>query len=138
MISFIRTVALNLKISIQSLRVFKVRTALALSGVLLGTISTIIVTTISLSLQRQTQEALSSLGENLLIIRSGFTYSLRASRILSNEMTLTLDDAVVISHLSPLIKVTVPAVSQVYPVRFREITLTDALVFGTTEDYFGL
>ena len=65
-----KRIYLNLTIAKRSLYNFKLRSALALLGVFLGTFSLIVVSNLSGSFAQKTMLEINSLGENLLIVRN--------------------------------------------------------------------
>jgi putative ABC transport system permease protein len=98
-----KRIYLNLHIALRSLANFKLRTALAILGVFLGTFSLIIVSNLSDSLRKKTEKEAASLGKNLLIVRSGVVRRFGAqTRLLSEATTLTTRDAkaIKVHHLS--------------------------------------
>ena len=68
-----RAIFLNLGIGLKTLAVFKVRAILAITGMILGTLSVVLVNNITGSLKKKTAQELASLGKNIMVIRSDFT-----------------------------------------------------------------
>jgi putative ABC transport system permease protein len=127
---------LNLKIAMRSLLIFKLRSALAILGVFLGTFSLIIVSNLSDSLSKKTEKEAESLGKNLLIIRSGVVRRFGAqTRLLSEATTLTTRDAKAIIEGSPFVSTVTPTANKTFPIRYGDITLRSVLVMGVTPNY---
>jgi len=129
-------VILNLKIAIRSLLNFKVRTALAILGVFLGTFSLIVVSNLSASLTIKTEKEAASFGKNLLIVRSGIvrTFGSR-TRLLSEATTLTIEDARAISDGSRFISGVSASGNSPFPVRYENTVLRSVLVLGVQPNY---
>ena len=131
-----KRIFLNLRIAFRSLMNFKLRTALAILGVFLGTFSLIIVSNLSASLAKKTEKEAASLGKNLLIVRSGVVRRFGPSaRLLSEATTLTIEDSKGIFQGSTVIKDVSPTGNSSFPVRYGDITLTSVLVMGVTPNY---
>lgn len=131
-----KRVFLNLRIALRSLRSFKVRTSLAVLGVFLGTFSLVIVSNLSGSLAKKAEIEVSSLGKNLLIVRSGVVRRFGAgTRLLSEATTLTLEDARAIAHGSELVNDVSPSGNKSFPVRYGDVKLSSVLVVGVTPNY---
>jgi putative ABC transport system permease protein len=131
-----KRIYLNLHIALRSLANFKLRTALAILGVFLGTFSLIIVSNLSDSLRKKTEKEAASLGKNLLIVRSGVVRRFGAqTRLLSEATTLTTRDAKAIIESSPFVSDVSSSSNKSFPVRYGDVTLTSVLVMGVTPNY---
>lgn len=129
-------ILLNLSIAVKSLRSFRVRSLLAMSGVLLGSLSLIIVYNISLSISQRTEAEIERLGKNMLIVRSGVVRRFGSSvRLFSDAATLTVEDSDAIQSGIEFVEVVSPVSSSTFPVRAGSKTLYDVLIVGTTPDY---
>jgi len=127
---------LNLIIAMRSLLNFKLRTALAVLGVFLGTFSLVIVSNLSDSLLKKTEKEAETLGKNLLIVRSGIVRQFGTqTRLLSEATTLNVDDSEAILQGSPFIKAASPSGNKAFPVRYSDIILRSVLVMGVTPNY---
>lgn len=130
---------LNLKIAMRSLLIFKLRSALAILGVFLGTFSLVIVSNLSDSLSKKTEKEAESLGKNLLIIRSGVVRRFGAqTRLLSEATTLTTRDAKAIIEGSPFVSAVSPTANKTFPIRYGDVILRAVLVMGVTHNYTEL
>lgn len=131
-----KRIFLNLKIAMRSLLNFKLRTALAILGVFLGTFSLVVVSNLSDSLAKKTEKETENLGKNLLIVRSGVVRRFGTiTRLLSEATTLTVDDSEAILHSSPYIKAVSPSSNKTFPIRYGDITLKSVLIMGVTPNY---
>ncbi|MGB9714898.1 MAG: ABC transporter permease [Thermodesulfovibrionales bacterium] len=131
-----KRIFLNLKIAIRSLLNFKLRTALAILGVFLGTFSLVVVSNLSDSLAKKTEEEAENLGKNLLIVRSGVVRRFGTiTRLLSEATTLTVEDSEAILQSSPFIKAVSPSGNKTFPIRYGDITLKSVLVMGVMPNY---
>src|SRR4030067_381289 len=132
----VKRIYLNLKTALKSMSNFKMRTALAILGVFLGTFSLVVVSNLSDSLSKKTEKEVESLGKNLLIVRSGIVRRFGAqTRLLSEATTLTIKDAQAIADGSPFIHAVAPLSNKAFPVRYGGITLTSVVVVGVTPNY---
>jgi putative ABC transport system permease protein len=131
-----RRVYLNLKIAWRSLFRFKLRSALALLGVFLGSFSLIVVSNLADSLTRKTQLEADKLGKDLLIVRSGQVRRLGTGvRLISEATNLTLRDAHTISSSVPEALAVSPASNKAFPIRYGTITLAAILVMGVPPNF---
>ena len=127
---------LNLSIAIKSLLNFKLRTSLAILGVLLGTFSLIVVSNLTKSLTKRTIEESESFGKNLLIVRSGIVRKMGTStRLLSEATTLKVEDGLAIMQGSKLINDISPSGNKPFPVRYKSTILKSVLCVGVTPNY---
>jgi putative ABC transport system permease protein len=126
-----KRIYLNLVIALRSLYHFKLRSALAVLGVFLGTVSLIVVSNFSGSLAQQTREEISRLGDNLLIVRSGIVRRFGPrTRFMSEAANLTLQDAGAIAAGATSVEAVSPSMSATFPVRYGNVVLSDVLVVG--------
>ena len=127
---------LNLLIALRSLYSFKLRTALAVLGVFLGTFSLILVSNLSASLARMGEMEIEKLGKDLLVVRSGTVLRVGAStRLLSEATTLTMEDSRAIADGSSLVLDVSPSSHKAFPVRYDKVSLSAILVTGVTSNY---
>ncbi|HLC16330.1 MAG TPA: ABC transporter permease [Thermodesulfovibrionia bacterium] len=132
------TLLLNLVIGLKTLAIFKVRAILAITGVILGTLSVVLVNNVTGSLKEKTARELASLGKDILVVRSDFTQSIRTSAILSGTATLTLEDARAIQDTSPFVNEAIPYGNIPFPVRYEKTTVAGTVVAGTKRAFFDL
>jgi putative ABC transport system permease protein len=131
-----KRIILNLKIAIRSLLNFKLRTALAILGVFLGSFSLIVVSNLSDSLMIKTEKEAESFGKNLLIVRSGVVRKMGTStRLLSEATTLTVEDAQAILQGSRFVSDVSASGNKPFPVRYENTVLKAILVVGAQSNY---
>jgi len=131
-----KRILLNLKIAVRSLLNFKLRTALAILGVFLGTFSLIVVSNLSDSLMIKTEKEAESFGKNLLIVRSGVVRKMGTStRLLSEATTLTVEDAQAVVQGSRFISDVSASGNKLFPVRYENTVLKSILVVGVPANY---
>lgn len=129
-------ILLNLKIAFRSLLNFKLRSILAVLGVFLGTFSLIVVSNLSDSLLKKTEQEAESLGKNLLIVRSGIVRKFGTrTRLLSEATTLKIEDAESLKYSSTFIKDVSPSGNKTFPVRYGNTVLKSVLVVGVLPNY---
>ncbi|MCE5311944.1 MAG: ABC transporter permease [Nitrospiraceae bacterium] len=127
---------INLKIALGSLANYKLRTALAVLGVFLGTLSLIVVSNLSTALAKKTAAEIESLGKNLLIVRSGIVRRFGPSISLLSEATnLKLADAEAIKNGSVSVSDVSPSSNKSFPVRYGNTTLINVLIIGVVPNY---
>ena len=131
-----KSIYLNLTIALRSLFNFKVRSLIALLGVLLGTFSLIVVSNFSGSFARKTTTEINKLGENMLIIKPGIVKHFgQRSKLLSDASNLTLYDASAIAEGSRFIKKISPVSSKTFPIRYKEKVISPILIVGARQNY---
>ncbi len=134
-----KRIALNLLIALRSLYSFKLRTALAVLGVFLGTFSLILVSNLSASLVRKGEMEIEKLGKDLLVVRSGRVLRVGGStRLLSEATTLTMADSRAIAEGAATVLDVSPSSHKSFPVRYGSAVLSSILVTGVTSNYPGL
>lgn len=127
---------LNLKIAWRALLKFRLRTALAILGVFLGTFSLIVVSNLSESLSLKAEREVDKFGRNLLIVQTGIVRKVGiTTRVLSEAKTLTVDDAQAIQDSLENIRAVSPSDSKPFPVRYGEVTLRGILIVGAMPNY---
>jgi putative ABC transport system permease protein len=127
---------INLTIALRSLLSFKLRTTLAVLGVILGTFSLIVVNNLSGSLAKKAQLEVDRLGKDLLIVRSGVVQRFgRGTRYISQEPNFRLGDIEAIANGASSVKAISPASSKTFPVRYKGVVLPAVLVTGVIPNY---
>ncbi len=131
-----KRVYLNLKIAVRSLCNFRLRTSLAVLGIVLGTFSLIVVSNLSLSLAKKAEIETESLGKNLLIVKSGITRRFASGTILLTQAnTLTIQDARAIADGSRFINDVSPTSNKPFPVRYGNVALSSVLTTGVSPNF---
>lgn len=130
---------INLKIALGSLANYKLRTALAVLGVFLGTFSLIVVSNLSSALAKKTAAEIESLGKDLLIVRSGIVRRFGpGTSLLSQAANLTIADAEAIKNSSVHVLDVSPSSNKSFPIRYGNTTLRNVLVIGAVPNYAEL
>ncbi len=122
--------------SFKNLAINKLRTGLAMLGIIIGIGSVIALVSLGQATQRDVQSRIQSLGSNLLTVSPGSQTSGGIRGAAGGITTLTLDDAHAITT-SPKIT-TIKSVAPVYSGRSQVVagsSNTNTSVYGVTADY---
>ncbi|MBF0476127.1 MAG: ABC transporter permease [Deltaproteobacteria bacterium] len=131
-----RRILLNLTMAMESLQNFKLRSALAIMGVFLGTVSLIVVSNLSSSLIKKTELEAAKLGQDLIIVRSGQVLKHATGiRLLSEATTLKPADAVALLAGSRFLKDVSPSSNKTFNLRSGQLILNSILVNGITPNF---
>ncbi|MEO5360421.1 MAG: ABC transporter permease [Nitrospirota bacterium] len=133
-----KNIYLNLTIAVKSLGSFKLRTFLAITGVVLGTLSLITVANTSRSMELKTIKDLETFGKNLITVKSGLMRGHGSPSDLAESTRLTIDDARAIKESLPSAKIVAPVATKTFPVRYRNTTLTGTTMMGIPMEFFQL
>jgi putative ABC transport system permease protein len=118
------------------LRAYKVRTAIAIIGVLLGAMSLVLVQNVSNSMQKKVAEDIKAFGDRVITVFARTPrvpgQMIRRQRV----KTMKLSDAEALLAVNHVIY-TAPSIRQSFNVKYMNSTIP-AAVIGTTEDYFIL
>jgi len=121
----------SLKIALSSLRTHRLRTALAITGVLLGALALTGVQHISEAMYAKAEAETAKLGTNLLMARSGqirFSRSTGQARARGETTTFTLRDAEALIAGLPAARLGAPFSSATMPIRFGETKIPSQMV----------
>ena len=131
-----KRIILNLEIALGALGNYRLRTALAVLGVFFGTLSLVIVGNLSDSLSLKTEQEISNLGENLVIVFSGQLrqHGPRGS-LTARAATLTQEDATAILNSLPAVRQVTPSGMKAFPIRYRNAVLKAVAVNGVTPNF---
>ena len=127
---------LGIRIALRALGAHKVRTALTLLGIIIGTSSVVAMVAIGQGTKAEVLRKVESLGTNLLLINAG-QVRLYAGRQLNPGavvLTLTEKDAEAIASESSLVMAVAPGQLKKLQVKYGESTTTTSVV-GTTPQY---
>src|SRR4030042_1299890 len=106
-------IARSIKISRKQLLAHKLRTILALVGIIIGVSAVIIMVAIGNGAQREVLSKIEAMGTNLLIVNAGQVQKLAGRMQVSGVVTtLKLEDADALQKVASLIKLAVPVQSQ--------------------------
>lgn len=128
----------SLRIAIRTLKGHRMRTALAVLGVVVGVSSVIAMVSIGEGAQREVLRKLSEMGTDLIVVTSGQIRTIAGRpRQVGNVTTLTMKDADAIAINCQSVKRVAPAQGKKLLVKF-EAASTNTVVLGTTEDFFAI
>ena len=128
-------IARSLKISRKQLAAHKMRTALALLGILIGVSAVVLMVAVGRGAQREVLSRIEAMGTNLLIVNAGQVLrSAGRSEIRGTATTLTLEDAEAILRECPSVRAAAPVQSRKTQVKFGNLS-TNTTILGTTPDY---
>jgi putative ABC transport system permease protein len=128
-------IARSLKISRKQLLSHKMRTGLALSGILIGVSAVILMVAVGRGAQREVLSRIEDMGTNLIIVNAGQVQrSAGRSEIRGTATTLTLQDAEAILLECPSVRAAAPVQSRKMQVKFGNLN-TNTTILGTTPDY---
>jgi len=127
--------ALSLKISRKQLLAHKMRTVLALLGVIIGISAVIIMVSVGKGAQKEVLSQIEAMGTNLLVVNAGQIKRFAGRReIRGTATTLTLDDADAILEECYSAKNAAPVQSNKIQVKYGSYS-TNTTITGTTPDY---
>lgn len=122
---------LSLQIALASLRTHRLRTILAIVGVLLGALCLTAVQHISQGMYRKAEVETDKLGTNLFMARSGqsrFSFSSGAARSSREAKNFTIADAKVLMTQLPMVNNGSPFATKSMPVRSRGTKIQSSVV----------
>lgn len=126
----------SLKIALASLKAHRLRTLLAMVGVLLGALALCAVQHISAAMYAKARQETAKLGTNLFVAQSGKLSFRRTgeARVRNQATNFTRQDANALVAGLPAVRLGAPFVNRSMPVRAGAIKIPAQLV-GTTADY---
>jgi putative ABC transport system permease protein len=127
-------IARSIKISRKQLLAHKLRTILALVGIIIGVSAVIIMVAIGKGAQNEVLGKIEAMGTNLLIVNAGQVQKTAGRmQIRGDVTTLTLQDADALQKESSLVKFAVPVQSKKLQVKFGNLSSNTTIVGTTTE-----
>jgi len=127
--------ALSLKISHKQLLAHKMRTVLALLGVIIGVSAVILMISVGKGAQKEVLSRIEAMGTNLLVVNAGQIRRFAGRReIRGTATTLSLDDAEAILEECYSVKNAAPVQSKKMQVKYGSYS-TNTSITGTTPDY---
>lgn len=125
----------SIKISRSQLLTHKLRTALALLGIIIGISAVIVMVAVGNGAQKEIFSQIESMGTDLILINAGQVEK-RAGRqqISGTVTTLTLKDASLMVENCPDVKFAVPVQTKKMLVKWGNLS-TNTTITGTTPDY---
>jgi len=127
-------IARSLKISRKQLAAHKLRTALALLGIVIGVSTVIIIVSIGKGAENQVLRRIEAMGTNLIIVNVGQVQRTAGrQQVRGTVTTLTLEDAEALIEESPAVRAAAPAQSAKLQVKYESLA-TNTTITGTTAD----
>lgn len=128
-------IARSIKISRKQLLAHKLRTILALVGIIIGVSAVIIMVAIGNGAQNEVLSKIEAMGTDLLIINAGQVQK-NAGRMQMRGVvtTLRLQDAAALQKECSLVKLSAPAQSKKMQVKFCNLS-TNTTIVGTTSEF---
>ena len=123
------------KVSLKSLLANKLRSFLAMLGIIIGVGAVIAMLAIGAGAQKQVLEQMSAMGTNLLVVRPGQRGS--GGVMSGTQQTLTVDDALAIARQAPDVAQVAPAVSGSAQAKHLSLNARTSIM-GTTATYFSI
>jgi len=99
----------NARSAAHALRVNKLRSSLAMLGIIIGVGSVIAMVAVGAGAHARVTEQIQSLGANLIIVTAGSRSSSGVRGGQGSQVTLTEDDAIAIQHQVPAVQAAAPA-----------------------------
>ena len=125
----------NLKISRKALLAHKMRTVLALLGIIIGVSAVIIMVAIGRGAQKEVLGKIEEMGTNLIVVNAGQVRTFAGrKRQIGNVTTLTLRDAKTIEEECPSVRLVAPVQSKKLQVKYGGLSTKTSIV-GTTPDF---
>jgi len=128
-------IARSIKISRKQLLAHKLRTVLALVGIIIGVSAVIIVVAIGNGAQNEVLSKIEAMGTNLIIVNAGQVQkSAGRMQIRGTVTTLRLEDADALQQASSRIERTAPVQSKKMQVKFSNFS-TNTTIVGTSVEF---
>lgn len=127
-------IARSLKISRKQLSAHKMRTALALLGIVIGVSTVIIMVSVGKGAENQVLSRIEAMGTNLILVNVGQVQRTAGrQQVRGTVTTLTLEDAEALIEECPAVRAAAPAQSAKLQVKYENLA-TNTTITGTTED----
>lgn len=121
----LRSIKINLILTIKNLHTHKLRTLLSILGIAFGTISLVIVSNITEMMKKKVALEAEKYGKNLIIVTAGTSLAPgRGRTIFLPAKTLKESDALEVKNSIPHVLSVSPSFSKNFPLRYRETTVT--------------
>ena len=125
----------SMKISRRALFAHKMRTVLALLGIIIGVSAVIIMVAIGRGAQKEVLGKIEEMGTNLIVVNAGQVRTFAGrKRQTGNVITLTIRDAIAISSECPSVRLTAPVQNKRLQVKYGNLN-TQTSIVGTTPDF---
>lgn len=128
-------VAKSIKISLSQLLSHRIRTILALLGIIIGVSAVIITVAVGNGAQKEILSQIESMGTDLIIINAGqIQRSAGRQQISGTVTTLTVRDANLMVEECPSVKIAVPVQTKKMQVKWGNLSVNTTIT-GTLTDY---
>lgn len=127
----------TLKIALKSLKINKMRSILTSLGIIIGVSAVIIMLAIGSGASKRIESELSSMGTNILTVRSGSTTSGGLKMGMGTQQTLTVKDAQAIEKNCPSVLYVSPYLREAKQVTFSNQNWSTA-VSGVSPEYLEI
>src|SRR5436190_1358318 len=124
-----------IKVALRSLIANKLRSILAMLGIIIGVGAVISMLSIGTGAQKQVLERVSAMGTNLLVVRPGQARTGGVST--GDQQNLKVDDAKALLTASPEIDMIAPVASGNFQAKYQNKNVRTSIL-GTTITYFSL
>ncbi len=125
----------SIKISRNQLLLHRLRTALALLGIVIGISAVIVMVAIGNGAQKEVLSQINSMGTNLIVINAGQAQKSAGRQQVSGTVTtLTLQDARLMADNCPDVKIAVPVQTKKMQVKWGNLS-TNTTITGTTPEF---
>ena len=122
--------------ALRALQLNRLRTGLTMLGMIIGVAAVVLMLAVGQGAQTTVNQAIASMGSNLLIVVPGATSSGALRSGSGGVQTLTINDAQAIANLAS-IKTTVPLITGTAQLNYGANNWS-TVVTGVTPDYFGV
>jgi putative ABC transport system permease protein len=131
-------IARSLKISRKQLAAHKMRTALALLGIVIGVSSVIIMVSIGKGAEKQVLSRIEAMGTNLIIVNAGQVQRTAGrQQVRGTVTTLTLEDAEALIEECSAVRAAAPVQGGKLQVKYENLA-TNTTTTGTTADILSI
>jgi len=134
----LRSITINLILTIKNLHTHKIRTLLSILGIAFGTLSLVVVSNITEMMKKKVEMEADRYGKNLIIVNAGTSLTPgRGRTVFLPAKTLKISDAIEVKNSLPNVLTVSPSFSKTFPMRYKEKTVT-ANTVGITPNFFEL
>jgi len=128
-------IARSLKISRKQLAAHKMRTALALLGIVIGVSAVLVMVSVGKGAENEVLSKIEAMGTNLIIVNAGQVQRTGGrQQIRGTVTTLSVEDAKALLEECPAVRATAPVQSKKMQVKYGNLS-TNTTVVGTTADF---
>ncbi|MFO7574233.1 MAG: ABC transporter permease [Bacteroidales bacterium] len=125
----------SIRISRRQLLTHRLRTALALLGIIIGVSAVIVMVAIGRGAQKEVMSSIDAMGTDLIIINAGQVQRMAGRQQVAGTVTsMTLRDAALMTDECPDVKVAVPVQTRKMVVKWANLS-SNTTITGTTTDY---